>query len=763
MKKKCYLHIGLTKTGSTFLQNTLYNNYELLKASGCLYPIDHTFHYRHQLCETDGGNFLSSYINIIQNSECHSAILSSEPISYLSPETYQELGHIFDLKIVVFLRSLPSWIESEQSENMINTAFWTTDERVSMYPLRKINGHSLLVFQNLLFWQKIFGKENFIFLNYDTSKSNNTLLSDFLRAVDFPDPYKEFIPGTVANKMLCTELLYFLAHTNFLPLHKKTRKFLVDELQKINKLGKFNTQYRLLSEECFGSLYPEMVNAFLYWWKDVESIHEFGTNSFDAVKIANDLLKDDDFYKKGLEAYLRLPEFPYLQLPLNVQKEIFMLLPSGLQQEIEKTLPAKVDCNETPIFLPNIVYDAQLYSLLRKWNNTLSSSVPCKEEKIMKVCKMPFENCLLSSNGEVFPCCAHWTNNFAFGNFFEESFDAIWHSKRAQEFRARILRGDYSLCNNREFCKCYSYDFLVDIDSIDTSPKVKHIDFAHDFECNLACISCRKKMFCNSADTLAALNSRIENFFIPLVKSVDSIRLSGQGDPLFSKHYNLLIQKIANIFPEKFFQLYTNGQYLTHSKLESLGILERVESLNISIDAASSDTYRKIRRGGSFAKLIENINFATNLKCRDQAVPMVFSFVIQLRNYREIPQFVELAEKYNAKANFLYYIDYDCNQGKQNNVANKMHPQFFDFLHILHSPSLADKQDLFSQIYDVIGDEYRLDAWRKSYSNLGSDINLMKTVACEAAANEWKQRAVLLNNSKWVALGRALGIIKLNW
>jgi sulfatase maturation enzyme AslB (radical SAM superfamily) len=69
--------------------------------------------------------------------------------------------------------------------------------------------------------------------------------------------------------------------------------------------------------------------------------------------------------------------------------------------------------------------------------------------------------------------------------------------------------------------------------------------------------------------------------------------------------------------------------------------------LNISIDGASEDTYNKLRRGGSFAKLLENLEAIKRLKS-DHGFELILHFVVQNDNYHELEMMSELAESYDA-------------------------------------------------------------------------------------------------------------------
>ena len=64
-----------------------------------------------------------------------------------------------------------------------------------------------------------------------------------------------------------------------------------------------------------------------------------------------------------------------------------------------------------------------------------------------KCCIFPFERLNIESNGNVTFCCPSFNNNYFIGNIFTNSFEYMWYSKKAIDFRKSILNGTYKFCN----------------------------------------------------------------------------------------------------------------------------------------------------------------------------------------------------------------------------------------------------------------------------------------------------------------------------
>lgn len=317
----------------------------------------------------------------------------------------------------------------------------------------------------------------------------------------------------------------------------------------------------------------------------------------------------------------------------------------------------------------------------------------------LPVCILPFTNTEIHMSGEVFPCCPAWNNNYSFGNFYKNTIEEIWNSEAAMNFRKRILDRDYTICKNRYFCNQNKQYFVKDVPEsfkyrMMQTPRT--IKVCHDNECNLACISCRSKIIVNSDERLRFLNDRIDTIFLPFVKDATCLVASGNGDPFASRHYRELISACSKKYPQMKFGFHTNGLLFNEVICKKLGILDKIEAVSISIDAASGETYSKIRKGGQFDTLIKNLGWLRTLKCNNQITDFEFLFVVQHYNYREIPLFVEFARQFNAKSKFVALRNWWDSAVEQSGfdkfaVSSISHPEHVELLKVLRNPILKSK------------------------------------------------------------------------
>jgi hypothetical protein len=94
----------------------------------------------------------------------------------------------------------------------------------------------------------------------------------------------------------------------------------------------------------------------------------------------------------------------------------------------------------------------------------------------------------------------------------------------------------------------------------------------------------------------------------------------------------------------------------------------------------------------TFDRLWRNLEFIKSLRRKGEISSLVFSFVVQQQNYREMPEFVLLAERFGADS-----IDFRMIQNwgvssleefKRKFIGAPDHPEYLEYLQILKRPEL---------------------------------------------------------------------------
>ncbi len=181
-------------------------------------------------------------------------------------------------------------------------------------------------------------------------------------------------------------------------------------------------------------------------------------------------------------------------------------------------------------------------------------------------------------------------------------------------------------------------------------PPPKHVVLSHDKSCNLSCPSCRATTILANKTKQQQLDDLIEPVILPLLRGAETVNITGSGDPFGSNHFRRLIKRItaSEDLPALKIDLHTNGQLWDERAWKDLGLAGHVHNAHISIDAAQADTYAFARRGGSFERLLKNLEFVKRLRLSGEITYLEFSMVVQSRNFREIPAFIQMGEDYAA-------------------------------------------------------------------------------------------------------------------
>lgn len=134
-------------------------------------------------------------------------------------------------------------------------------------------------------------------------------------------------------------------------------------------------------------------------------------------------------------------------------------------------------------------------------------------------------------------------------------------------------------------------------------------------------------------------------------------------------------------------------------------IQQIVKTAEISIDAASSETYSKNRRGGSFERLLENLKFISTLH---ESIPMDWvgiSMVVQENNFREMPDFVRLSKRFGFGVYFSKLVDWGTftkDEFTHRAVHLSSHPRYKEFIALLKDKIFNDPLVCLGNLTEIV-------------------------------------------------------------
>lgn len=323
-----------------------------------------------------------------------------------------------------------------------------------------------------------------------------------------------------------------------------------------------------------------------------------------------------------------------------------------------------------------------------------------------RFCGNPFEEIEIRSDGKVNTCCSAWMPA-SIGSIHEHTANQYWNSIEAGEIRASVLDGDFSYCSRLHCPKIVQRTLprkaeitappqraIIDNDLIVVETKPRRVVLSEDRSCNLSCPSCRTHVIQLAKHASAELDEIFDTRIAPVLNTAEAIKITGSGDPIGSRHFRHVLQRLtAAPSASRRIQLQTNGVLLNEKAWLDLRLEGHVSTVWVSVDAATKTTYESIRRGGSFERLCRNLHFLGRIRAEKRIDLLRLDFVIQAANFREMPEFVDLARSIGADGvHFLMLRNwgtYSPDEYERLNVGSTRHAEHDAFREILSNTQLS--------------------------------------------------------------------------
>jgi MoaA/NifB/PqqE/SkfB family radical SAM enzyme len=290
-----------------------------------------------------------------------------------------------------------------------------------------------------------------------------------------------------------------------------------------------------------------------------------------------------------------------------------------------------------------------------------------------KLCWHPFSYAEIRYGGNVNICCPQW-NPASIGNVFDDDFETIWNGEKAQAIRTSILDGSYKYCDNNtcpliqnaEKSLLKKTDSTTNelINSVKATPK--HVHFVIDNSCNLSCPSCRvskiTQLSKDRQESAFILIKKVLNSMFPYPHDEEKIlSMDGSGE-LFSSEVYRRVFETEPVFtetqnwPNLKFMLTTNGTMMTEKiQRKYKKIFDQTAKIEISIDAGNQESYEKVRVGGHWDLLWKNLDYLYSTIKDQKKTSWQWNIIVQKNNFKSIPDFIALAEKYDQHKPVIYF------------------------------------------------------------------------------------------------------------
>jgi MoaA/NifB/PqqE/SkfB family radical SAM enzyme len=228
-------------------------------------------------------------------------------------------------------------------------------------------------------------------------------------------------------------------------------------------------------------------------------------------------------------------------------------------------------------------------------------------------CDLPFTKVKLSSNGGITNCCQQI--NGTLGNVLQSSFDDIWFGALQEAIRKDTSEGRlHSACTQYNCPYMFKSGNMADV-PVGKYPTQLEIDIP-DTQCNIggedprssggACVMCRR----NDPNWIAETDRLYESlekikFLMP---HLQTIHVQGIAEPFYKDHIFRILD-FLEFHKHKHILLstLTNGTLINKKNRKKFLKMCPHSKLGLSIDAATPETYKKIRKIKGFELITENI------------------------------------------------------------------------------------------------------------------------------------------------------------
>lgn len=318
----------------------------------------------------------------------------------------------------------------------------------------------------------------------------------------------------------------------------------------------------------------------------------------------------------------------------------------------------------------------------------------------MKYCERPFQHVYIMPNGDV-RCCS-WTTK-KIGNLLENTLEEIWNSPAAEEIRESVRDGSFRFCRKVSCPRCEN-DILMEIDENSAAGREKlsalarpvEFNCAVDYICNHSCPSCRKEVFVPDESYLCNMKQIIDRIQ-PWLQTAQFISTDGQGDCFASPHVMKMLEELHPLNPDLKITIETNGVLFDEAHWKRIQHLSKYYiRCVVTANSFQRATYKYLAGDhDDLERLLKNLHFIRKLREEEAINDFSVSMIIQDRNFREMPEFVErCVEEFHVdqvRLNPIYeWFQLRGDAYLEKDVLNPDHPYHGEYLDVLKDERLKN-------------------------------------------------------------------------
>ena len=303
-----------------------------------------------------------------------------------------------------------------------------------------------------------------------------------------------------------------------------------------------------------------------------------------------------------------------------------------------------------------------------------------------------------------------WTKDGNIGNLYDNTVEEVYHSDKAKKIRSHLINKDYSICNIDACPYLAMNEVEKHLIEYENTPKYPtEIYLGYERVCNYACRSCtiHQCMIEEKKYDLENYYNKIEERLKPILPYVKKISANGCGEIFCSKHILKILKNWRPLSNKDEIEVLieSNGSLFDAEHWKEIDNLGQY-NLKVAITVMSFDekTYQYLSGTRLPISQVENnLKFIKRLREKQIINYFEIATVVQERNFREMPQFVDKClREYNP--DYIRLRPYES-WGAQSpeeawitDIRNPEHPYYQEYKEVMKNPVLKNKK-----VYDWSG------------------------------------------------------------
>lgn len=256
-----------------------------------------------------------------------------------------------------------------------------------------------------------------------------------------------------------------------------------------------------------------------------------------------------------------------------------------------------------------------------------------------------------------------------------KNIDSIFNNERFNSFRDKILHDNYSECHD---CSLYARYFRLK----DEYAYYNYAGLIHDYGyygkqiyfakknkeraksvpfyslalnissvCNLACKTCRTMKKTKEPPLTSEDFEKLLNNF----KNFKMVKIGCDGETFYSKVYKDILSRDLTAYGLEKIEIFTNGTLMTQAALEKIhpNNWKIISIFRISIDAGKESSYKTVRDGRLWPRLLANIRNLNDEWKKKYGFKLASCFTVSKYNTSDIIDFIDLANE--LQFDFVYF------------------------------------------------------------------------------------------------------------